>query len=293
LTPEADTPLRVRFELLALGSVQLGRSVGSINMFERRRDHIASDCDDRFLLIVNRGVIEAHGQVARFAPLKIPTGAGFLTSYTEPGMHGCSRDYEFLILMLPRRLFTGRQAKADELIGATVPAANEALRLLRTYADMLLDGEGLSNPAVLAHAGQTLTDLAVLAFGTDRDNTEAARASGLRAARLAAVLRQIRLDYADPEISPERIAGRVGISTRYLHELLQETGISCAERIQELRLEAAFAILCRQTGKNRKVSDTAYAVGFNDVSYFNRCFRRKFGITPTGARGPRIWLPDL
>jgi AraC-like DNA-binding protein len=204
-------------------------------------------------------------------------------------MHGCSRDYEFLILMLPRRLFTGRQAKADELIGATVPAANEALRLLRTYADMLLDGEGLSNPAVLAHAGQTLTDLAVLAFGTDRDNTEAARASGLRAARLAAVLRQIRLDYADPEISPERIAGRVGISTRYLHELLQETGISCAERIQEPRLEAAFAILCRQTGKNRKVSDTAYAVGFNDVSYFNRCFRRKFGITPTGARGPRNW----
>ncbi|TIM81364.1 MAG: AraC family transcriptional regulator, partial [Mesorhizobium sp.] len=24
--------------------------------------------------------------------------------------------------------------------------------------------------------------------------------------------------------------------------------------------------------------------GFSDVSYFNRCFRRRFGYTPTSAR---------
>jgi AraC-like DNA-binding protein len=24
--------------------------------------------------------------------------------------------------------------------------------------------------------------------------------------------------------------------------------------------------------------------GFNDLSYFNRCFRRRFGLTPSAAR---------
>jgi AraC-like DNA-binding protein len=33
------------------------------------------------------------------------------------------------------------------------------------------------------------------------------------------------------------------------------------------------------------VSDVAFACGFNDLSYFNRCFRRRFGLTPTAARG--------
>ena len=34
-----------------------------------------------------------------------------------------------------------------------------------------------------------------------------------------------------------------------------------------------------------KVSDIALACGFNEVSYFNRCFRRRFGASPTQYRG--------
>jgi AraC-like DNA-binding protein len=33
------------------------------------------------------------------------------------------------------------------------------------------------------------------------------------------------------------------------------------------------------------VSDIAYACGFSEVSYFNRCFRRRFGASPTQMRG--------
>jgi AraC-like DNA-binding protein len=34
-----------------------------------------------------------------------------------------------------------------------------------------------------------------------------------------------------------------------------------------------------------RISDIAFECGFNDLSYFNRCFRRRFGLTPTAARG--------
>jgi AraC-like DNA-binding protein len=38
----------------------------------------------------------------------------------------------------------------------------------------------------------------------------------------------------------------------------------------------------------RPVSAIAYDVGFRDLSYFNRTFRRRYGATPTDVRAGRI-----
>ena len=54
-------------------------------------------------------------------------------------------------------------------------------------------------------------------------------------------------------------------------------------RLLELRLRKAAQLLARPAG--RRISDIAFDCGFNDLSYFNRCFRRRFGLTPTAARG--------
>jgi AraC-like DNA-binding protein len=51
----------------------------------------------------------------------------------------------------------------------------------------------------------------------------------------------------------------------------------------ELRLRRAAEWLAQPS--ERRISDIAFDCGFNDLSYFNRCFRRRFGLTPTAARG--------
>jgi AraC-like DNA-binding protein len=33
-----------------------------------------------------------------------------------------------------------------------------------------------------------------------------------------------------------------------------------------------------------RIGEIAYEVGFNDLSYFNRLFRRHFGMSPSEAR---------
>jgi len=54
-------------------------------------------------------------------------------------------------------------------------------------------------------------------------------------------------------------------------------------RLNELRLRKAAELLAR--GGDRRISDIAFDCGFNDLSYFNRSFRRRFGLTPSAARG--------
>jgi len=43
-------------------------------------------------------------------------------------------------------------------------------------------------------------------------------------------------------------------------------------------------MLCKARFSEQAVSAIAYGVGFGDLSYFNRCFRRLYGITPRDVR---------
>jgi AraC-like DNA-binding protein len=72
------------------------------------------------------------------------------------------------------------------------------------------------------------------------------------------------------------------LSERYVNELLYEAGASFTTRLNELRMRKAADLLACKEGR---ISDIAFGCGFNDLSYFNRCFRRRFGLTPTAARG--------
>jgi transcriptional regulator GlxA family with amidase domain len=105
---------------------------------------------------------------------------------------------------------------------------------------------------------------------------------GLRADRLRAVLAEINAHFADPDFSPARAARRLDVSVRYVQDLLHDTGASFTERVMELRLEKAHAML--HGSRPRKIIDIALACGFGDVSYFNRRFRGRFGASPSRLR---------
>lgn len=277
-------PFAARVEYRALGAVGLGRSVGTTLRLERRPEHVARDGDDRFMLVLNRSAAASEGSNDSRS-MTVAPGAATLLDFARPSVHAYPAGYRSITLHLPRHQMIEAVPHVENLAGTALAAGGEALRLLAAYADTVLDDEGLSDPAVLAHAGRSLLDLAALACGAERDRAELACTRGQRAARLAQVLGLIRAEFTDPEISPDRVAGEIGITTRYLHKLLHETGSSFAVRVQELRLARSFMLLSMEEGRLRKIGDVAYAVGFNDLSHFNRLFRRKYGLTPSAARG--------
>ena len=109
--------------------------------------------------------------------------------------------------------------------------------------------------------------------------------SAVVAARLNAALHHIKVEFRDPELSVTAVARVMGISPRYLHRLLETSGASFSERVNELRLQQAFMLLTAEP--LRRISDIALEVGFSDISHFDRLFRSRFGDTPRGVRGQR------
>lgn len=72
------------------------------------------------------------------------------------------------------------------------------------------------------------------------------------------------------------------LNENYLGRLYKkQTGKSFSTYLNEIRLEKACALL-RET--DEPVIAVALATGFNNVTYFNRIFKRHMGVTPTAYR---------
>ena len=68
-------------------------------------------------------------------------------------------------------------------------------------------------------------------------------------------------------------------STLY-KKLKSLTGLNTSSFIRNVRLKAACRIM-EEKGVSIRVSELAYAVGFNDPKYFSSCFKKEFGMLPT------------
>lgn len=150
------------------------------------------------------------------------------------------------------------------------------------YSDLLLRHASAVDEAGMAIAGH-LMDLASLGLGARGEVAVAAQRGGLRAVRLKTVLMILERRFNEPDFSAQKLAAAAGLSERYINELLYEAGASFTMRLKELRLRRAAELLAH--AGERRISDIAFECGFNDLSYFNRCFRRRFGLTPSAARG--------
>ncbi|MBN2365367.1 MAG: response regulator [Calditrichaeota bacterium] len=84
---------------------------------------------------------------------------------------------------------------------------------------------------------------------------------------------------SDMDFSAEDCAREMGMSRSNIYRKLQAlTGHSISSFIRLYRLKQAARLLRKQSGN---VTQIAYDVGFNSLSYFSRCFQEQFGESPS------------
>jgi signal transduction histidine kinase/ligand-binding sensor domain-containing protein/DNA-binding response OmpR family regulator len=83
----------------------------------------------------------------------------------------------------------------------------------------------------------------------------------------------------DPELNILRLQREIGIGRSQLFLKIKNiTGLTVSELIQGVRLKKAYGYL--STGQYT-VSETAYMVGFKNLSHFTRLFKSRFGKVPS------------
>ena len=96
------------------------------------------------------------------------------------------------------------------------------------------------------------------------------------------------VDYAlshlhDPELGTALIAEMTGLGARAVQKAFaRHVAATPTGFIAEQRLQRAAEALRRRDG--RSVTQIAFDVGFSDSAFFSRCFRRRFGQTPSAWR---------
>lgn len=84
---------------------------------------------------------------------------------------------------------------------------------------------------------------------------------------------------AESEMSVEFISGELGMSRVHLYRKLKHlTGMTATEFIKSYRLKKAVQILL-ESGKS--ISEVAYETGFSTPSYFTKCFKEHFKVSPS------------
>jgi AraC-like DNA-binding protein len=195
----------------------------------------------------------------------------------------------FVGLRVPRKRLEPFVTGLDDQIMRVVPAANELLRLLRGYLGALVEGTIPSQAEAAALVGNHLIDLTSLTLG---GTAEANRdANGVRAARLQAAKAGIARKLFDGGLAIDDIARAQCVTPRYLQKLFEAEGKTFTQHVTEQRLARAYRMLRDPRYDRHNISTLAYEVGFNDLSYFNRVFRRRYGETPSGVRANKVSDP--
>ncbi|MFC4633865.1 response regulator [Dokdonia ponticola] len=83
----------------------------------------------------------------------------------------------------------------------------------------------------------------------------------------------------ESDFTTESFAKALGMSRMQLHRKLKAlTGLSSTEFIRSQRLKLAAQLLKKS---EINVSQVGYAVGFNNHSYFTKCFKEQYGVSPS------------
>jgi AraC-like DNA-binding protein len=265
--------------LLRMPRLALMAGRRSASVYHRRREFI--DHDDVGFTWGLTSCYQAH-QFGR--TLDLGRGQAIVLTGAQPAFLRVPKLGHYINLRVPVHCLSPLIADLDAAYGRPIPAESPALQLLTRYVGILEDAGTFAFPELRRQAVTHIHDLIALAIGATRDAAEIAKSRGARAARLRAIKEDIANWLDQPDLSVATIAARHRINPRWVQRLFESEGTTFTEYVVVQRLIRAHRLLTDPRYANQKVSTIALDIGFGDLSYFNRAFRRRFGATPSELR---------
>ncbi len=191
------------------------------------------------------------------------------------------------IFKVPREMLQRRLGATETLTAMSFGAEAPLERLAHDFIFRLCQSADRLAPDNAAALSEQAVDLLAMAL-SERLGKTALPSSTHRSALLYRLKAHVRTHLADPDLSLAETAAALGISSRYVNDLLadEETSFQrfvLAERLAQCRRDLASPLL-----SHRHISEIAFAWGFNDLSHFGRVFREHFGMSPRDFRQSQL-----
>lgn len=243
-----------------------------------------SDQDFVLIALGNRG----DGGVAQDGrETVIHSGEFALYDTTRPYELKFNGAFTQTIFKVPREMLQRRLGATETLTAISFGAEAPLERLAYDFIFRLCQSADRLAPGNAAVLSEQAVDLLAMAL-SERLGKTSLPSSTHRSALLYRLKAHIRARLSDPDLSPAETAAALGISPRYVNDLLADEDMSfqryvLAERLAQCRRDLASPVLA-----HRHISEIAFAWGFNDLSHFGRVFREHFGMSPRDFRQSQL-----
>ena len=233
------------------------------------REYIASKLDDRYDTVI------ASSADTAFRIMKDENVDILLTDISMPGRTGldlCRQVREDIeISHIPVIIISARSSVESKIqamqAGADLYIEKPFdLQYLLSGMENILDRRALMKNAL--GNGITRTDIDM--FGLPKKDEEF----------LEKFNSLIRENISNTELSNDFLAERLNMSQSTLVRKIRKLmGTSPYNYIRTMRISIAAEMLRDSHGNN--ITEICYSVGFSNVSYFTKCFKEQYGMTPT------------
>lgn len=211
-------------------------------------------------------------------------GTGLADAGTTTARTVLPRGGRFRTIGIDRRALISACPGAEDLVVRSLDVSPGLLGLIRSYHASVMQYSAELDPTQQIAVSKHFIDLVSLGLASTGAFRDQAVSRGLAEARLSAIKTFILDNLEDAGLSPARVAAHFKITTRYLHMLFSRHDVTFGDFVIENRLERCSRALQDPRQAHLTISEVALGAGFNDLSYFNRTFRRRFGLTPSDVR---------
>jgi AraC-like DNA-binding protein len=273
-----------RIEIAPVSSLAMASASGTSAVFSRTRELLSDNCDALVLIAATAGhiLVGQQGQ-----PVELQRSQMCLIDTSSP----CSVDVidrgGFTATRIPRRELLSLCPKAESRLSEPLRENVGLQETVARYFTLTVEMAGRLDTVGQQMTTQHMIDLIGLLLGTGKYESELASRRSLAPAQLQLMQSRTLSDLGDGALTVAHVAKHVGVSPRHAQRLFEQGGTTFTEFVLEHRLLLARKLLLNPSKRDSKISAIAYDAGFGDLSYFNRAFRKRFGVTPSELRTER------
>jgi AraC-like DNA-binding protein len=283
-----DAPFRVDMAINAFPGLLV--ALGDLHGWSKRgARELASVMRDEAHLLVN--LKGTHRVEQKNRELVLGEGEATFASCSDPSTLTHSGTSELLVLRFPKASLAPLVNGPDDRLIQRIPSELPVLRLLRSYVASAWDEQVDAGPDVQRSLVAHVYELMALMMGANRDTAALAQERGVAAARLNAIKRDSGRNLAESNLSVAALALRHNCTERSIQRMFEAEGTTFTQYVLMQRLARAHGLLDDPRLRTEKICAVAFDCGFGDVSYFNRAFRRRYGVAPSDVRAQAQPVP--